>query len=167
MSRFTIEDARFPSDEATVERMFRAYAMWLGVDLGFQGFEAEIASLPGRYAQPEGAVLLLRDHGEGAADAGKAEVVGCVAMRPLTGDDCEMKRMYLETHLRGMGLGRTLGDAIIARAKAAGYRRMMLDTLDHMGAALTLYDRLGFQRIPPYYRNPLPGAVYLGRDLLV
>ncbi|MFV0300187.1 MAG: GNAT family N-acetyltransferase [Paracoccus sp. (in: a-proteobacteria)] len=157
MSRFTITDAAFPRDTEAVRHLFRAYATWLGVDLDFQDFEAELATLPGRYAPPGGALLLLRD-----AD-GRA--VGCVAMRALADGACEMKRLYLDGAARGSGQGRALADAIVARARAAGYRRMVLDTLDHMGAALRLYDRMGFHGVEAYYHNPLPGAVYLGLDL--
>ncbi|TRW96754.1 GNAT family N-acetyltransferase [Paracoccus sp. M683] len=163
MNSFTIQDARFPADIGTVRHLFRAYAEWLGIDLDFQGFEAELASLPGRYAGPDGALLLLHQGAAGAGDAQPA--TGCVAMRRLDGETCEMKRLYLDTTLRGSGMGRALGQAIITRAREAGYRRMVLDTLDHMGAALRLYERLGFQPIAPYYSNPLPGAVYLGLDL--
>lgn len=158
MTRPAPRDAVFPADAGDVRRLFRAYADWLGVDLGFQGFEAELAALPGRYAPPSGAVLLLDD-----PDTGRP--AGCVAMRGLSEGDCEMKRMYLDIGLRGQGLGQVLGEALIARARSAGYRRIVLDTLDHMGAALRLYHRLGFRPIAPYYANPLPGAVYLGLNL--
>lgn len=157
MSRYNIVDADFPTDTPDVVRLFRSYADWLGIDMGFQGFEEEIASLPGWYQAPGGALLLLRDE-DGTA-------IGCVAMRDLGNGRCELKRMYLDIGARGQGQGRALGEAIIARARDAGYRRMVLDTLDYMGAALKLYDRLGFQRIAPYYNNPMQGAVYLGRDL--
>lgn len=157
MSQFTITDATFPDDAATVRQLFRAYATWLGVDLNFQDFEAELAALPGRYAPPEGALLLLRN------EAGSA--VGCVAMRPIGGGDCEMKRMYLDDGARGSGQGRALALAIIDRARAAGHRRMVLDSLDRLGSALRLYDSLGFREIAPYYPNPLPGVVYRGLDL--
>ena len=159
MSRYVIEDARFPADADDVRRLFRAYATWLGVDLGFQGFADELAALPGRFAPPTGALLLLRD----SQDANHA--VGCVALRALDGGDCEMKRMYLSEAARGSGQGQALGEAILHRARSLGYDRMVLDTLDHMGAALRLYERLGFDRIAPYYHNPLPGVVYLGRQL--
>ena len=153
----TIRPARLPEDLPTVRALFRDYAAGLGVDLGFQGFEAELADLPGRYAAPAGAILLAW------GDAGTA--LGCVAMRPLSGGLCEMKRLYLRPAARGLGLGRDLGLTILAAARAAGHRRMVLDTLDSMTPALTLYAGLGFAEIAPYYENPLTGVVYLGRDL--
>lgn len=157
MKSYTILDAEFPADLPDVVRLFRDYADWLGVDMGFQGFEEEIANLPGRYQPPGGALLLLRNPQDLA--------VGTVAMRDLGNGQCELKRMYLDMTARGQGQGRALSEAIIARARAAGYRRMVLDTVDYMGAALKLYNRLGFQPIAPYYNNPLQGAIYMGRDL--
>lgn len=157
MTTLTIQDAEFPGDAETVRALFREFATWLGVDLGFQNFEAEVANLPGDYVAPRGALLLLKDP--------QGVVLGCVGMRPLSETECEMKRLYVKMEARGTGLGRALAEAIIERARAAGYRRIVLDTLDHMGAALRLYERLGFQRIAAYYNNPLPGAIYLGRDL--
>lgn len=145
------------ADLADIRALFTEYAEGLGVDLGFQGFAAELAALPGRYAPPAGAMLIARAAG--------GEALGCVAMRPLRGGDCEMKRLYVRRVARGTGLGRTLGQAILAEAKAAGHRRMLLDTLDHMRPALSLYRELGFHKVPAYYDNPLPGAVYLARDL--
>ncbi|AUH63144.1 GNAT family N-acetyltransferase [Paracoccus zhejiangensis] len=157
MSAYTIEPARFPEDAETVRRLFRAYAHWLAVDLDFQDFEAELDALPGAYAPPDGAVLLLRNA------AGEAQ--GCVALRKRADGECEMKRMYLDDAARGSGQGRALALAIIATARAAGYRRMVLDSLDRLGSALRLYDSLGFREIAPYYHNPLPGVVYRGLDL--
>ena len=157
MTRITIRDAKFPDDAPQLARLFRDYVEWLGVDLGFQDFEAELAGLPGKYAPPGGCALL--------AEVTGGRAIGCVAMRPLRGDICEMKRLYLRPDARGTGLGRRLAENVIRAARQAGYRRMVLDTLDHMQGALRLYDRLGFQQIPPYYHNPMPGAVYLGRDL--
>ncbi len=150
--------ARFPQDTETVAKLFRDYAKWLNVDLGFQGFEEELASLPGKYAEPRGSVLLLPGKDDGPA-------IGCIAMRPLTDERCEMKRLYLQQSARGQGHGKLLVQAILDRAKQAGYRQMVLDTLDDMQDALRLYERMGFSKIPPYYDNPMPNAVYLGRDL--
>lgn len=157
MNEFHLRDAVFPDDKPEIERMFRAYADWLGIDLGFQDFEQEIVDLPGKYAAPGGALLVL------SGDDGR--LMGCVALRDMGNGQAELKRMFLDIGLRGQGQGRTLGEAILDRARSAGYRRIVLDTLDYMGAALKLYDRLGFRRIAPYYNNPLPGVVYMGRDL--
>jgi ribosomal protein S18 acetylase RimI-like enzyme len=141
--------------EAT-RQVFREYAEQLGVDLCFQNFEAELATLPGDYVPPQGALLLATVDGA---------VAGCVAMRALPdvddGNVCEMKRLFVRTAYRRLGLGRLLAQALIDRALLAGYSAMMLDTLDDMEAARGLYATLGFEEVPPYYFNPVPGAHYL------
>jgi len=141
-------------DEARA--IFREYANSLAVDLCFQDFEAELASLPGEYTAPQGALLLATVDGE---------VAGCGALRPLPGCDyanaCEMKRLYVRPAFRRFGLGRLLAQALLDRGLQAGYSAMLLDTLDDMEAARGLYASLGFEEIPPYYFNPIPGAHYL------
>ena len=145
--------------EATRE-IFREYAQALGVDLCFQNFDAELAALPGEYAGPAGHLLLAYVDGS---------LAGCGAFRPLPDADyanaCEMKRLYVRRAFRGFGLGRQLAQALLDRALQAGYSNMLLDTLDDMEAARGLYEALGFEEIPPYYFNPLPGAHYLKVDL--
>jgi len=140
--------------------LFREYAAGLGVDLCFQGFEAELAALPGDYAPPQGALLLAWVDGE---------LAGCGAFRPLPDVDyanaCEMKRLYVRRAFRRFGLGRLLAQALIDGAVQAGYSAMLLDTLDDMEAARGLYETLGFTEVPPYYFNPIPGAHYLKVDL--
>jgi ribosomal protein S18 acetylase RimI-like enzyme len=140
--------------------IFREYALQLGVDLCFQGFEAELASLPGQYAAPAGALLLARVDGQ---------VAGCGGMRPLPEvdypDACEMKRLYVRPAFRGHGLGRLIAQALMDHALQAGYSTMLLDTLDEMEAARGLYQTLGFVEVPPYYFNPIAGAHYLKADL--
>jgi ribosomal protein S18 acetylase RimI-like enzyme len=157
--RLAIADATTPAELAEAAALFRVYAQGLGVDLGFQGFAAELAGLPGRYAPPRGALLLAR--------VGQGPAIGCVALRPL-GDagDAEMKRLYVDPHARGSGLGRRLAEAALDRARAAGYRRVVLDTLPAMAGAQRLYAALGFREIAPYYANPIPGARFLARDFL-
>jgi ribosomal protein S18 acetylase RimI-like enzyme len=141
-------------DEARA--IFREYANSLDVDLCFQDFDAELASLPGEYTAPQGALLLATVDGE---------VAGCGALRPLLGCDyanaCEMKRLYVRPAFRRFGLGRLLAQALLDRGLQAGYSAMLLDTLDDMEAARGLYASLGFEEIPPYYFNPIPGAHYL------
>ena len=140
--------------------IFREYADSLGIDLCFQNFEAELASLPGEYAAPGGHLLLAWVDGE---------LAGCGAFRPLTDADyanaCEMKRLYVRRAFRRFGLGRQLAQALMDAALQAGYSAMLLDTLDDMEAARELYASLGFQDVPPYYFNPIPGAHYLKADL--
>ncbi|MES2717742.1 MAG: GNAT family N-acetyltransferase [Pseudomonadota bacterium] len=140
--------------------LFREYAQGLGVDLCFQGFDAELAALPGDYAAPQGLLLLAWVDGE---------LAGCGAFRPLPDADyanaCEMKRLYVRRAFRRFGLGRLLAQALIDGAVQAGYSAMLLDTLDDMESARGLYATLGFEEVPPYYYNPIPGAHYLKVDL--
>jgi ribosomal protein S18 acetylase RimI-like enzyme len=141
--------------EATRE-IFREYAEGLGIDLDFQHFDEELATLPGEYAPPQGALLLAFVDDE---------LAGCGAFRPLPDVDyanaCEMKRLYVRRAFRRFGLGRMLAQALMDHATEAGYSVMLLDTLDDMESARGLYASLGFETIPPYYFNPVPGAHYL------
>jgi len=146
-----ITSAETPEGLARIRELFREYQDFLGVDLCFQGFEEELAGLPGRYAPPTGALLLAMD-GE--------ETVGCVAVREIEPGACEMKRLFVRPSYRGQGLGRRLAEAIIAAARRIGYRTMRLDTLEQLREAIGLYESLGFRRISPYYANPLPGVIY-------
>lgn len=149
----SLREAVSPQELEAARRLFGAYAAWLAVDLCFQGFEQEVAGLPGCYAPPAGRLLL-------ASVAGEA--VGCVGLRPLAPNICEMKRLWVEPGFGGRGLGRALAEAIIDAARTIGYRRMRLDTLpERMPAAQHLYRSLGFVEIPPYYHNPLPGVMML------
>ncbi|MFT4068450.1 GNAT family N-acetyltransferase [Paraburkholderia sp.] len=152
-----IQLAHFPEQLEIVRTIFREYAESLGIDLGFQQFDAELAGLPGKFAAPRGRVLL--------ASNDDGEIVGCVAMRPLDATTCEMKRLYVRPAGRGLHVGRQLAVQICAAAKQAGYRRMRLDTLPTMHAALGLYASLGFEPIEAYVFNPIPGAIFLECDL--
>lgn len=151
-----IRPARLPDDLDAARALFRAYAESLGISLDFQGFEAELAGLPGDYAPPAGRLLLAWQD-----DA----AVGCVALRPLAGGACEMKRLYVAPAGRGGGLGRALAVRICDEARAAGYRAIRLDTLPTMAAAQALYASLGFRPIAPYTFNPIPGTRFLELDL--
>ena len=145
---------------AATRLVFQEYAEQLGVDLCFQNFDEELAQLPGSYAAPQGCLLLAVSGGV---------IAGCCAMRPLDTVDypnaCEMKRLYVRPGFRRSGLGRQLAEAVLDAARVAGYRSVLLDTLNDMEAARALYEDLGFQGIPPYYHNPIAGAHYLKADL--
>lgn len=169
-----------PREIEATRGIFREYADSLDVDLCFQNFEDELARLPGDYAEPRGALLLaLIDASpqDGIANAPEvtrgdgrpAHVAACCGLRPLDAADypnaAEMKRLYVRPAFRGMGLGRQLAEAILDAARGAGYACVLLDTLDDMEAARTLYEDLGFEEVPPYYHNPIAGSHYLKVDL--
>jgi len=151
-----IVEGHGPERLSTVRALLEEYAGWLDVDLSFQGFDEELRGLPGEYAPPRGRLLLAMDGDEAA---------GCVALRPLDADACEMKRLYVRRAWRGTGLGRLLATTVIGDARAIGYGRMRLDTLPVMGAAIGLYRGLGFRPIEPYRHNPVPGAMFLEMQL--
>jgi len=149
-----------PGELASAAEIFREYAASLDIDLCFQDFDRELASLPGEYASPRDHLLLAYVGGE---------LAGCGAIRPFAdaedGNACEMKRLYVRPGFRGLGLGRILAKALFDEAHRIGYSTMLLDTLDDMEAARELYATLGFVEIPPYYYNPIPGAHYLKAEL--
>ena len=155
---FTIDRPASPEDLAAVAGLFRAYASSIGIDLAYQDFDAELASLPGKYASPSGAIFLARDSG--------GEPIGCVALRPFPAPGCcEMKRLYVAPTARGAGLGRALVQRIVSEAVRLGYKEMRLDTLPTMTSAIALYEEAGFVRIPPYYDTPIANTVFLARRL--
>ncbi|MBX9810184.1 MAG: GNAT family N-acetyltransferase [Burkholderiales bacterium] len=137
------------ADLEAVRKLFVEYAESLGFSLCFQGFDQELATLPGDYAPPQGCLLLAKEDGEAA---------GCVGVRRLDAERCEMKRLYVRIAFRGTRLGRKLAEAALAAAREAGYRRMVLDTLPAMKAARTLYSVLGFKPCAPYYDNACIGS---------
>jgi GNAT superfamily N-acetyltransferase len=141
---------------AATRTILREYAASLDVDLCFQNFAAELDTLPGDYAAPSGQLLLaLIDD----------DLAGCGAFRPLEDVDyanaCEMKRLFVRPAFRRFGLGRLMTQRLLDDARRAGYSHMLLDTLDDMESARELYATLGFENVPPYYYNPIPGAHYL------
>jgi putative acetyltransferase len=156
----SLRPAQFPDDLQTVRQLFLDYQAGLGIDLCFQGFEAELAELPGAYAPPAGALLLACVDDEPA---------GCCALRPLYNTDhlnaCEMKRLFVRPAFRGFGLGRLLVERVLSDGQLAGYTTMLLDTLSDMETARALYQEMGFVEVAPYYHNPIPGAHYLKVDL--
>jgi putative acetyltransferase len=166
-----IRQARSPRDIALARALFVEYAQWLQVDLCFQGFEEELATLPGVYAPPRGRLLLA-----GTPDS----AFGCIALRPLDADSgcgggtlgprsegpvAEVKRLYVESAYRRQGWGQRLAQALLGEARVIGYRELRLDTFDWMTGARALYTSLGFRDSAPYYNNPLAGAVYMVRTL--
>ena len=145
-----IVPARSAAEIDSVRHLFREYSELVAEALCFQGFDEELAALPGAYVPPGGALLLAR-----APDAD----AGCVALRPLSGGDCEMKRLYVRPGYRGTGLGRRLTEAVLAEARRSGYRRIVLDTLPKLREAIAMYRGMGFRESAPYLACPTPGAI--------
>ncbi len=143
--------AETPEQLDRVRELFARYAEFLGVHLGFQEFETEVASLPGKYAPPDGRLVLATEDDVAA---------GCIAIRKIGDGVCEMKRLYVRPEFRSRGFGRRLAEEMIAQATRAGYVTMRLDTLDRLTEAMSLYRSLGFRQIEQYYDNPLVGVAY-------
>jgi putative acetyltransferase len=152
-----IIQAETPEQIEDARKLFREYEAWLGLDLCFQGFEEELANLPGKYAKPDGRLFLA------SVDERTA---GCIALRKLEEEICEMKRLYVRDEFRGLGLGKTLIEKLIAEARRAGYKKMRLDTLpDKMAKAVKLYESHGFRQIAPYYHNPHGQTFFMEKSL--
>ena len=152
----TLRDAT-TADLDEVRTLFREYEAWLDFSLCFQGFEAELATLPGKYAPPTGRLLLAELDGR---------VAGAIGLREFEPGVCEMKRLYVRDFARGHRVGRALAERVVAEARAIGYRAMRLDTIrERMLPANRLYESLGFRDIPAYYANPLEGVRYMELDL--
>jgi ribosomal protein S18 acetylase RimI-like enzyme len=141
-----------PEEIDSIRDLMLEYAAFLGFDLAFQGFDQELAALPGDYAPPQGRLFLARCDRQPA---------GCVALRPLEAGVCEMKRLYVRPAYRGQRLGRRLAERVIAEARQIGYKWMRLDTVPSMRRAQDLYRSLGFYEIEAYRHNPIPGTSYL------
>ena len=151
MTPFAIRQAATLADIAHARELFQEYAAWLKVDLCFQNFDEELATLPGKYAPPRGRLFLAGD-----------DPAGCIALRPLEEAGIgEVKRLYVRPAARGTGLGRALVESVVTHARDIGYRELRLDTADWMRDAVRLYARLGFRECSPYYHNPMPGVVYM------
>jgi ribosomal protein S18 acetylase RimI-like enzyme len=149
--------ADLPEDLPVVRELFQEYGRSIGIDLSFQGFDEELASLPGKYAPPFGAVIIA------CCDAVPC---GCVALRRIDERTCEMKRLYVRPGNRGLRIGAELVTRIIETAKARGYQSMRLDTLPSMASAVSLYRSFGFREIDPYIFNPIPSALFMEKTLL-
>jgi ribosomal protein S18 acetylase RimI-like enzyme len=152
-----ISKAETAADLAAAAALFKAYAKSLPIDLSYQDFSAELASLPGKYAPPRGALFLGRNANN--------QALGCVALRPMNDDCCEMKRLYIVPSARGLGLGKVLVTAILSEAARLGYGEVRLDTLPSMASALALYAGVGFRHIPAYYNTPIAGTVFLAKRI--
>ena len=154
--QFSLTTPASPEELQATAQIFREYAESLGIDLAFQQFEQELSTLPGDYAAPHGSLLLAWVDGE---------LAGCCALRPLDNVDManesEMKRLYVRPAFRRFGLGRLLAEAILDAARRQGYACVLLETLDDMEAARSLYEDLGFEEVPPYYHSPIAGSHYL------
>src|SRR5579863_3859531 len=154
---FDIHQAETRAQVAQAIELFLEYAQSLGFSLCFQGFDKELAELPGDYAPPDGRLLLVEFEGQ---------IAGCVALHRFDQRICEMKRLYLRPEFRGEGLGRVLVKRIIAEARSIGYERMRLDTVEPvMKDAVAMYRRFGFREIAPYRVNPMAGTIYMELDL--
>lgn len=150
-------DAEDAASFEDARKIFREYEKWLGLDLCFQGFEEELRTLPGKYAPPDGRLILAYKDGE---------LAGGIALRKIGDGICEMKRLFLRENARGSGIGRLLVEKIIKEARIIGYEKMRLDTFPpKMGKAVKLYESHGFYEIPPYYENPYDGVLYMEKIL--
>jgi ribosomal protein S18 acetylase RimI-like enzyme len=145
-----------PQDLEAARGLFEEYARSIGVDLSFQGFDEELSALPGKYSPPNGALMVVRVDGLPC---------GCVALRRIDARACEMKRLYVRPGNRGLRIGSQLVARIVDVATARGYEAMRLDTLPSMSSAVSLYRSSGFREIPPYIYNPIPGALFMEKDL--
>ena len=152
----TIRHAKFPEDLAAVLSIWREFIANSPVNLDYQGNDAEFVNLPGRYAAPKGCILLSDRDGD---------IEGCIALREVDADICEMKRLYVKPHARGKNVGRQLAERLISEARSAGYSEMRLDVQEKSVSARRLYEALGFVTADPISFNPVPGASFLGRRL--
>jgi putative acetyltransferase len=152
-----ISQAESSEHIAQARDLFLEYAQSLGFSLCFQNFDKEVADLPGKYAPPDGRLLLAEFD---------SEFAGCVACRKLDDRICEMKRLFVRPQFRGKGLGRALADRLISEARQIGYTHMRLDTVEPvMKDAVAMYRRFGFHEIAPYCENPIAGALYMELQL--
>jgi putative acetyltransferase len=153
VSGFSMSQVESSTQIAQARELFLEYAYSLSFNLDFQNFDAELATLPGHYAPPDGRLLLAEYEGQ---------LAGCVALHKLKTTICEMKRLYVRPQFRGKRLGLALAHRIIAEARQIGYQRMRLDTVEPaMKDAVAMYRKLGFREIAPYCNNPMPGALYM------
>ena len=152
-----LSQATTTDDIQNARQLFEEYAASLGFSLCFQNFDQELASLPGKYSPPTGRLLLAYSN---------EQLAGCIALRQLDTGTCEMKRLFVRPDFRGARLGKVLVEAIIAEARAIGYKRMCLDTVPgKMDRAIGLYEAIGFRDVEPYYDSPVEGARFMELNL--
>ncbi|KAF1994023.1 acyl-CoA N-acyltransferase [Amniculicola lignicola CBS 123094] len=170
----SISRAEFPADLPAVTELFTAYAESLGIDLSYQNFEHELASLPGKYAAQKGGALFLARCPSAeepssttvTSSPSPETIIGCVCLRALGPPTiCELKRLYITPASRGLGAGRMLLERAVEEAKALGYKEMMLDTLATMTEAKKMYARYGFEEVEKYYDSPIEGTVFMRLEL--
>lgn len=143
--------AKSEAEYSAAATLFREYAHWLAIDLSFQHFNEELHELKKMYTAPHGGIILCKNNNE---------YIACVAIRKITGEIAELKRMFVQPAYQGKGTGRQLMEKAIELARQCGYTCIRLDTLNHMTAAISLYKNYGFSEIGPYYNNPNTTAVY-------
>jgi putative acetyltransferase len=149
--------AKTDQEVQTAKMLFEEYAEWLGLDLGFQNFQEELDSMPGKYAGPAGRLVIAKYDGD---------IAGCAAVRKLQDGVCEMKRLFVREKFRGKGIGKALAEIIVEDARKIGYKKMRLDTDGQkMFKAMAIYKSMGFMEIEAYYHNPYDGVVYLELEL--
>lgn len=166
---FSIHPATSSHDISAIRSLFTAYTSSLNLDLSFQSYAEELAGLPGKYAAPNGCLLLARSTISNSFndEENKREILGCVGLRPLDLEAgiSEMKRLYVTPAGRGSGVGKALVERVIADARVMGYKQVKLDTLPSMQSAIRLYEQLGFEKGERYYDTPIEGTVFLELDL--
>lgn len=171
MSTLTIRPAEFPQDLKSIATLFADYAFSLKVDISFQNFDHELLSLPGQYSPSNGGALILASistpvgHPDEGISIPKIEIIGCVCLRALKPEICELKRLYIKPEHRNLGAGRKLMESVIAQARQLGYKEMLLDTLPSMEAARKMYRAFGFEEVAKYYDNPIEGTSFMRLQL--
>lgn len=156
-ANLVITQAETPEQIERTRTLFREYESWFGLNLCFQNFDEEVAALPGKYAKPDGRLLLASADGS---------LAGCIALRKLKDGICEMKRLFIRDEFRGQGIGNALIEKLTEEARITGYQKMRLDTYPpKMSKAVRLYESHGFRQIEPYYRNPYGETLFMEKDL--
>ena len=163
-----VRPAEFPKDLDIVKELITAYTNSLGIDLSFQNFEHEFASLPGKYDPSNGGASFLASRSvpvpssDSPTSTASETIIGCACLRAFKSPDvCEVKRLYVTPDSRGTGAGKKLMDIIIEKAKEMDYKEMLLDTLETMVAARKMYRLYGFEECENYYGSPLPGTIFM------